>query len=917
MINGPKHQPTLKYTLITVFICNSFLLNPTYTFSQNIWIGAADNSWNNAANWSSNTVPTADTDVIIQPSQYNPLISSDSNCKNLILEENSLIRINAGTSLSIHEDMDGKPGSRIERPGSGTAILSLVGKPGRLSWYGSLSPGIHLESPAENGKIILDSDITLENTTNNLTVNGTIDFNSHIVTGEGRFTGAATTHYLISHPNGLHFTENNTVSGHLQVTITQSHFTNATFIYNGQAPQITGKGMFGTGSTGKKFIIDNPTTVTMGETTGASLNGFLEIRQGIFITSDEAFLHGGASVHMREGAGWDIRESHTSLPRLQVGILDTLSFIKLSGAGEQALRGADDPYKYRIITFEGSGNKALVGTNTSIDHFKIEGNCIVDMANRRFGLEGADFTMSAGVLKVTGTSHPVPPMNGKYMVSGGTVELSGTSANNNMTLRNKQYHNVSIFANEANYTTENVLLTGATSFSGTLKVHAPAVLRTGANAFIDGTGTFELMGGAGYIYGHAAGINNNKTGNIRINSFSLPTTAYYGFSGTSAGMVTGNALPGEMAGLIFNRTNGVTLSKTLKVNEFIKFNGGAETSLNTEEHEIDLAENASVIHENENGYINGKVTKTITQHSALSTLPDIGLTLSITPDNFRPFKITRVTGSPITTSNNASSIARYFEVEAGNNIQGNLKMSYHSRELGELIEENLGLFSSEDDRSSWTIVASDLNEIEKSLYIEDVSLNQMWTAADIANPLPVKLLTFTGEIENGVAMLFWSTASEFENAGFEIQKSYEGIHFDAIGFVEGAGNSQTMRSYSYTDDSFFQHAYYRLVQIDEDGSIEYSSTIFLQDVSIAQFVIYPSPFADSSIITIQANAAMQSKANLKLINLEGKVLLCAEGTLGELEAAINDLNPTLPTGLYVVHFSSSNEYHHRLKIVKR
>jgi hypothetical protein len=110
--------------------------------------------------------------------------------------------------------------------------------------------------------------------------------------------------------------------------------------------------------------------------------------------------------------------------------------------------------------------------------------------------------------------------------------------------------------------------------------------------------------------------------------------------------------------------------------------------------------------------------------------------------------------------------------------------------------------------------------------------------------LPVELMSFKGlQTKYKQSKLVWQTASEKNNQGFEIEKSYDGKVFETIGFVKGMGNSTVKQSYSYLDDNFEKSAYYRLKQMDFDGKTDYSKTIFIenQEQMIVKTKIYPNP----------------------------------------------------------------------------
>lgn len=111
--------------------------------------------------------------------------------------------------------------------------------------------------------------------------------------------------------------------------------------------------------------------------------------------------------------------------------------------------------------------------------------------------------------------------------------------------------------------------------------------------------------------------------------------------------------------------------------------------------------------------------------------------------------------------------------------------------------------------------------------------------------IPVELLSFTGEkVPNG-NLLKWITVSEINNKGFEVQRLYNGETFETIGFIEGQGTSLNIHSYDYLDaNQNNKVVYYRLKQIDFDGTFEYSNIIVIngaEQFNESNIVVYPNP----------------------------------------------------------------------------
>jgi|GEM_PF-646328 len=137
--------------------------------------------------------------------------------------------------------------------------------------------------------------------------------------------------------------------------------------------------------------------------------------------------------------------------------------------------------------------------------------------------------------------------------------------------------------------------------------------------------------------------------------------------------------------------------------------------------------------------------------------------------------------------------------------------------------------------------------------------------------LPVTLLNFAAYLNSGSALLNWQTAGEINSTHFNIQRSSNGSNFTTVGKVNAAGNSTLLLSYSFTDANVVKvysgKIYYRLQQIDKDGTFKYSKTIALEIGTKAwNFVIAPNPVHDQ--LQLQLNN-ITSKATVTLFDLRG------------------------------------------------
>jgi len=167
--------------------------------------------------------------------------------------------------------------------------------------------------------------------------------------------------------------------------------------------------------------------------------------------------------------------------------------------------------------------------------------------------------------------------------------------------------------------------------------------------------------------------------------------------------------------------------------------------------------------------------------------------------------------------------------------------------------------------------------------------------------VPVELTYFSANVLDRSVELNWSTATEVNNQGFEIEKSADGISFNNIGFVPGFGTTTEPKSYSYTDQSVTSgQYYYRLKQIDFDGSFTYSGVVEAEVSPPTVFSLeqnYPNPFNPST--SIQFSLPVDAQVTINIYNLVGENV--AEVVSSNFAAGSHkvDFNAsTLTSGIY-------------------
>jgi hypothetical protein len=162
------------------------------------------------------------------------------------------------------------------------------------------------------------------------------------------------------------------------------------------------------------------------------------------------------------------------------------------------------------------------------------------------------------------------------------------------------------------------------------------------------------------------------------------------------------------------------------------------------------------------------------------------------------------------------------------------------------------------------------------------------------NPLPVELISFTAQSVNESVKLNWVTASELNNDFFTLQRSVNGIEFESITEIDGAGTKQTRTDYEYVDTTPLPNlSYYRLKQTDFDKKSSYSKVVAVNVSLSGELSMHPNPVSNDTPLTFNR------KGDYIILNNLGVIVLKANG--------VNQLDISgLAPGVYTVRSSAGD-----------
>jgi hypothetical protein len=288
------------------------------------------------------------------------------------------------------------------------------------------------------------------------------------------------------------------------------------------------------------------------------------------------------------------------------------------------------------------------------------------------------------------------------------------------------------------------------------------------------------------------------------------------------------------------------------------------------------------------------------------------------------------TGSSVLSSDiDKVSGVRYYQVSYSNALGGAANMSFDLFKVSYDTDDgvldgntDLRVAYSTDSRANWTGITqttphTTLNpsQIEPdpitpaALSSGSSMFVSLANATGGVNSIPVELTSYTVSNLDDKIILEWTTSTELNNDGFEIERKFENDEFEKIGFVKGFGSTTERKNYRFEDNfSISGNVSYRLKQVDFDGTFNYSNTIEIIINAVNQFELvqnYPNPF--NPVTFIKYEIPQDNRVFLTIYNITGSevaTLINEHKSAGSHIVEFNASN--LPSGVYIYKLQAGN-----------
>ncbi len=429
-----------------------------------------------------------------------------------------------------------------------------------------------------------------------------------------------------------------------------------------------------------------------------------------------------------------------------------------------------------------------------------------------------------------------------------------------------------------------------------------------------------LVGVAPPLYAQTIRVSNGATIRLQSNStFNvghdlvmtggnfLGSNGTLAFNGTGDQQFTPPAPPESIPRIVVDKAGGdVVLRGNLLVSTQLSVLGG-DVDLNG--FNIDLG-GSGLLRETPGNTVKGTSgvisARRVLNAPTSENVAGLGAEIS-TRANLGVTQISR--GHTIQRSEGSEGIARYFDITPTNNsgLNADLIFHYDESELNGTAELDLRLFRSTNGGASFTEEGGTPNVADNTVSLRSINAFSRWTLAG-AGLLPVELVAFEALVDGATVAMRWKTASESNNAGFEIQRRDGADEIEAVGawetlgWIDGVGTTVTPQSYGFEVHDLAPGPHrFRLKQVDFDGTFAYSPEVEVAVELPEAYLLtapYPNPFNPEAHLSLMVQRAQHVEVvAFDALGRAVRTLYAGRMEAGHAQALVFEASD-LPTGIY-------------------
>jgi hypothetical protein len=689
---------------------------------------------------------------------------------------------------------------------------------------------------------------------------------------------------------------NITANGTLALSGNNVTFSDAQSLFMSGLGTITGTGT---------ITIGSPKTIPAGTT--LTINPILAIannqtvtNQGSLITTNN-ITGGNANSTWINDVNASLTMGGTTSSLMSTGTLTATALgntISFNGSGNQTLKGTT----YYNLTAGNAGTKTL-GTSTVSNVLTLQGTATLSTTNS-LAIGGQIVNNTSGTLNSTNT----------ISFTGASASISGSGVNN---FNNLIIDGSSNFTSNAN--TGKVIIAGTFTLDGTFDANTSDIIFSGTSS-ITGTNApnfYHLIVNTGTLTLPAAS-DVFIDGDLTINSSLVPNTCLVVFAGNGNIQTIKGSTPNQtFYQLELANTSGqLQLQKPVVVTNVLILTDGIINTSST--NSMTLNNGAIITGGSSTSFINGPLIHVST--NTTSKVFPIGkgsdyrpVTLTINATGTANYTAELFDGPPTTRTlpsgvSHVSGI-HYWNINQSSSVGFTNAIATLSYGANDEVQDPTKLGLVKDNGSgAWLLIGSGGSGSPSGSIAGTFTSFSTFTLANLTggtNPLPVELVSFSARVSGEQVIIDWSTASELNNDFFTIERSQDGLSFEGIARIIGAGTTNQPMKYQSIDYLPLPGiSYYRLKQTDFDGTFDYSKIVVVSFEGQFGFTAYPT--VTQAILNLQVSGKRNDQLMLRLYDLKGivrfeKMLIMNMAN----ERVVLDQLDQLPRGLYILNISNS------------